>query len=450
MSQDIFGKYKLVLGLEIHMHLKTARKMFCRCSADVYGAEPNTHTCPTCLGLPGALPVPNFDAVRKTQLLGLALNSNLNENSRFDRKHYFYPDLPKGYQISQYKQPLCVGGFLELANGHKAEIERVHLEEDTAKSMHEKGKTLVDFNTSSMPLVEIVTKPTFTTIEDAVEFSKKVQMIVREFGLGDADMEKGQMRLEPNISLRTSDMEAKDELPPYKVEIKNINSFKFMEKAVRAEVERQRKLLEAGETPIQENRGYVEEKKTTVSQRSKEEAHDYRYFPEPDIPPMEFDAAYMEALKQEFNELQKYVVKPEDMLTKLEVHGLADNIVSSLVSLAQGVYPEAVKEFEDLIDSGLDPKEVANILVNRPEYRNITPQEFAQKLEKEKDKVSDEDILTLAIKNVLDNNQDAVQSYMAGKDSALQFLTGMVMRETKGKADANKVKELLISLIAQI
>ena len=448
MSEAIFGKYKLVLGLEIHLHLKTKRKMFCRCDADVYGKEPNTHTCPTCLGLPGALPIPNPSAIRKTQILGLALNSEISKNSRFDRKHYFYPDLPKGYQISQYKQPLCVGGYLELDSGQKAEIERVHLEEDTAKSMHEGGKTLVDFNLSSMPLVEIVTKPIFTSIEDAVEFSKVVQVLVRDLGIGDANMEKGQMRLEPNISLRTLEMEEKGELPDYKVEIKNINSFRFMEKAVTAEVIRQRELLNSGESPTQENRGYNEAKKTTVSQRSKEEAHDYRYFPEPDIPPMEFDAAYIKELEEEFKKVEENLVKPDDLKGSLkDRYGLAENIIESIIDLSQGVYAEAIKQLETLVESGLNSKEVANMLVNRPDYRNITPKEFSKKLENEKDKVSDEGVLTEAIKDVLDKNQDAVQSYKVGKENALQFLIGMVMRDTKGKADAQKVKELLLDQI---
>ncbi|MFC1700498.1 Asp-tRNA(Asn)/Glu-tRNA(Gln) amidotransferase GatCAB subunit B, partial [Patescibacteria group bacterium] len=223
---------KLVLGLEIHLHLNTKIKMFCGCSSDIWGKDPNTSTCPTCLGLPGALPVPNEEAVRKTQLLGLALGCTINNNSRFDRKHYFYPDLPKGYQISQYKQPLCVGGELKLDSGIVAKIERVHLEEDVAKSFHEKDKTLLDFNKSGVPLVEIVSEPCFTNVKDAVDYSKKIQRIVRAIGVGDVDMEKGQMRLEANISLRTQDMEEKGELHPYKVEIKNINSFRFMEKAV--------------------------------------------------------------------------------------------------------------------------------------------------------------------------------------------------------------------------
>ena len=187
-------KYKLVLGLEIHLHLKTATKMFCGCDADIWQAEPNTHTCPTCLGLPGALPVPNFEAIEKTQLLGLALGAKLNHNSRFDRKHYFYPDLPKGFQITQYKQPLCEGGEVPLDSDRVGELERIHLEEDTAKSFHEvgeNGKTLIDFNKSGMPLVEIVTKPCFTTPEDAADFGKKIRDTVRLLKISDADMEKG-------------------------------------------------------------------------------------------------------------------------------------------------------------------------------------------------------------------------------------------------------------------
>src|SRR3989344_6138652 len=272
-------EYKLVLGLEVHIHLKTETKMFCACDSNIYEAEPNTHVCPVCLGLPGALPVPNFEAIKKTQVLGLALDSILNKESRFDRKHYFYPDLPKGFQISQYKQPLCEGGEIELDSGNKVSLERIHLEEDTAKSFHENGRTLIDFNKSGMPLVEIVTKPVFKTVGESVEFCKKIQDIIRYLEIGDADMEKGQMRLEANISIRTEEMEKKGILPEYKVEIKNINSFRFMEKAVRAEIQRQKDLWDKGTMPVQANRGYDEDSGVTVSQREKEEAHDYRYFP---------------------------------------------------------------------------------------------------------------------------------------------------------------------------
>lgn len=449
MTDNIFGKYKLVLGLEIHLHLKTDRKMFCRCETNVYGAEPNTHTCPTCLGLPGALPVPNPEAVRKTQILGLALNSELNKNSRFDRKHYFYPDLPKGYQISQYKQPLCIGGYLDLDSGYQTEIERIHLEEDTAKSMHEGGKTLIDYNLSSMPLVEVVTKPTFRTIEDAEGFGRKIQRLVRDLGLGDADMEKGQMRLEPNISLRTEEMQNRDELPNYKVEIKNINSFRFMSKAVRAEVKRQRKMLDNGEQPIQENRGYDEDKKTTVSQRSKEQAHDYRYFPEPDIPPMEFDDTYLESVTAEYKKLSQNVFDPKKIERELvDQYKLPENIAKSIVNLSQGEYPKAVEELMTHVKNGFEADEVAKLLVNRPEYRNLTTKELEKKIKESKDKISDDDVLEKAIKKVINQNQDAVESYKSGKENALQFLMGMVMRETKGKADAEKVRNLLIEKIS--
>ena len=308
-KENLRNNYRLVLGLEIHLHLNTKKKMFCMCSADIWEKEPNSLTCPVCLGLPGALPVPNEDAVKKTQFLGLALGCSLNQNSRFDRKHYFYPDLPKGYQISQYKQPLCVGGFVELDSGFKAEIERVHLEEDVAKSFHEKNKTLLDFNKSGVALVEIVTKPVFTNVSNAVEFCKKIQQIVRFLDIGDVDMEKGQMRLEANISLRTLDMEKRGELPKYKVEVKNINSFRFMEKAVLAEIDRQSDVFEKGETPVQENRGFNEVTGKTVLQRAKEEANDYRYFPEPDIPPMYFSDKYIDELKKQIPELPHQIKK---------------------------------------------------------------------------------------------------------------------------------------------
>ena len=439
MSKDLFGEYKLVLGLEIHLHLNTDTKMFCRCSAKIEGLEPNSNTCPTCLGLPGALPVPNADAVRKTQLLGLALGSEIAADSKFDRKHYFYPDLPKGYQISQYKEPFCLGGSIELPTGNVAELERIHLEEDTAKSIHEGSKTLIDFNMSSMPLVEIVTKPTFKTIEEASEFGRYIQKTVKELGLGDVNMEKGQMRLEPNISLRTAEMEAAGELPEYKVEIKNINSFRFMEKAVRAEVKRQRAMLENGETPIQENRGYNEETQSTVGQRSKESAHDYRYFPEPDIPPMRFDDAYMVALKKEFEEISSKTPSAQKMeeVTALQI---PDSLKERVVALLSS---QEIKTLLETVDLGADAKEATNAFLNKKEVRSMSAKEIVSLLAEKKEKVSDESELDGILDQVIEANEDAVQSYKSGKESALQFLVGMVMRETKGKAAADVVIALL-------
>ena len=445
MSEDILGKFKLVLGLEIHLHVKTEKKMFCRCSTDIYKKEPNTHTCPTCLGLPGALPVPNKEAIRKTHLLGKALNSEINRNSRFDRKHYFYPDLPKGYQISQYKQPLCVGGHIDLEDGFRAENERVHLEEDTAKSMHEGSKTLIDFNMSSMPLVEIVTKPVFTSVAHAVEFSKRVQKIVQDYKLGDANMEKGQMRLEPNISLRTEEMELAGELPPYKVEIKNINSFKFMEKAVKAEIKRQKELLEKGDSPIQENRGYDEATGKTVSQRTKEHAHDYRYFPEPDIPPLVFDEAYLQDIENEFADRVEKVPSRIISITLTEKLKISDD---ALVKKATDILSKKdVEKIAKLVEMGHPNKVVLNIFINKKEVRGMSVEEIDTLLKDAQDKVSDESELVEIAKKVLENNQDAVEKYKNGKTSVLQFLVGMMMKETKGKADAPTARELLLKLI---
>jgi len=438
MNKITNENFRLVLGLEVHLHLNTKRKMFCYCSADVWEKEANSITCPVCLGLPGALPVPNEEAVRKTQLLGLALNCTLNENSRFDRKHYFYPDLPKGYQISQYKQPLCVGGYVDLDSGFKAEIERVHLEEDVAKSLHLKEKTLLDFNKSGIPLVEIVTKPVFSSSRDAVEFCKKIQNIVRFLGIADVDMEKGQMRLEANISLRTSEMEESGELADYRVEIKNINSFRFMEKAVIAEVKRQLEIFEKGEIPVQENRGFDEDKGVTVSQRGKEEAKDYRYFPDPDIPPMVFSQEYIEKLRAELPELS-YQLK----VRFIAEYGLSKELASSLVN---NLNKEVLEKFEILVKSGLDSKKVANALINKKETHELSVDEFKEFLGVEKELMSGEG-LQISVKKVLAENSKAVEDFKNGKGTAVQFLLGQIMRETHGSVDPAVARELIIEAL---
>jgi aspartyl-tRNA(Asn)/glutamyl-tRNA(Gln) amidotransferase subunit B len=425
-EKELLGNYCLVLGLEIHLHLKTSKKMFCGCSADIWGKEPNTVTCPVCLGLPGALPVPNFEAVRKTQLLGLALNCSINGDSRFDRKHYFYPDLPKGYQISQYKQPLCVDGKLVLDSGNTADIERVHLEEDVAKSFHEGEKTLVDFNKSGIPLV------------DAVDYCKQIQTIVRYLGIGEADMEKGQMRLEVNISLRTKKMEEKNELADYKVEVKNINSFKFVEKAVKAEIIRQREILESGGVPAQENRGFKETEKGTVSQRSKEEAKDYRYFPEPDIPPMEFDEKYISELKENIPELPGDTKK--ELVSEYKISG------NSAKVLVDNLGTEYIYKFKALVAAGVEPSAAANVLINKTELRNLTVEEIASDIKKCPPQLPREE-LEQVITKVLSENIKAVEDYKNGKEASMQFLVGAAMKQLKGKADASVIKDFLVSKI---
>ena len=432
--------YKLTLGLEIHIQLNSARKMFCGCDANIWQAEPNTRTCPTCLGLPGALPVPNFESVQKAQLLGLALNCQPNKNSHFDRKHYFYPDLPKGYQISQYKEPLCGEGFLDLTGGKRATIERIHLEEDTAKSFHEGDKTLIDFNKSGISLVEVVTTPCFTEVADAVAFCKKVQDIARVLNISEADMEKGHMRLEANISLRTAEMEQKGELAKYKVEVKNINSFRFMEKAVLYEVKRQSDLLDAGETPKQENRGWDERKGATVPQRDKEEAHDYRYFPDPDIPPMVFDDKYFDDLRTQLPELP-YQLKER----LIKTYGL-NNASTEFFSTSSGI--DLAKKFEAVAKKADDPQRIANLMINKPEYREMSMEDIISVTKKNAGTVSAPDInIDDIIKKVLAENESAVQSYKAGKKNVLQFLIGVVLKKAGGKVSPDAVKLALIRII---
>ncbi len=431
---ELLGKYKLVVGMEVHVQPKTAQKMFCGCDANIWGAEPNTHTCPTCLGLPGALPVPNSEAVKKTQMMGLALNCKLNEDSRFDRKHYFYPDLPKGYQISQYKKPLCENGELLLESGNKADIERVHLEEDVAKSFHQGGKTLIDFNKSGIPLMEIVTRPCFRFIEDAVDYCKKLQVICRYLGISEADMEKGQMRLEANISIRTAEMEEKDQLPPYKVEVKNINSFKFMEKAVKAEVVRQREIWESGDMPVQENRGYDEFKNVTVPQREKEEASDYRYFPEPDIPPMVFDEKHFAGLKEMLG------VLPQNLRKEMEEKGVSKEQSRILVEV---MGREAVEKLNGLTAGGISASKAASVLINRKDLAVLSVDEIISKMKDEGDKVTDVEEIRKVVASVIEKNPQAVEDYRKGKDSAVKFLLGCVMREMGGRADPAAALELI-------
>ena len=427
-------KYHLVLGLEIHFQLKTKKKVFCGCLADYHGSAPNTHVCPSCLGLPGALPVANFEAIKKAQILGTALNCKLNEFSRFDRKHYFYPDLPKGYQISQYEFPLCEGGYIKLDSGKTCELERIHLEEDTAKSIHKSGETLIDFNKSGSPLVEVVTKPIFETALEAVEFGKKLQDIVRTLGIADVDMEKGQLRLEANISLRDDEMLEKDILPDYKVEVKNINSFKFLERAINYEIERQTEILSKGEKVPQENRGFNEAKNITVLQRKKEEAKDYRYFPDPDLPPMEFTKEYFAELKESLPEL------PFDTYQRLKNKYSLNDSQARFLSNGEGL--DMVSKFIQISEK-FDPVKVANLLINKPEFRDLSVEDFIIKAKSlESVEISDERI-SEAVTEVLKRELDAFEKLKNGKDQVLMYLVGQVLRELKAKVGSEKIIQII-------
>lgn len=439
--------YKLVCGLEVHAELKTKSKMFCSCKNDPFGAkEPNIYTCPVCLGMPGALPVANRQAIEWTIKLGLALNCKINLFSKFDRKNYFYPDLPKGYQVSQYDIPFCYDGYIDTAEG-RVRIHRIHLEEDTAKLSHQEidldgdGKlekaTLIDFNRSSVPLVEIVTEPDIISAIQAKEYGQKLRQIMRYLDIANCDMEKGGMRLEANISLRK---EGHQELPDYKVECKNINSFKFLESAINYEVARQTEILQNGEKPIQETRGYNPSTSKTFSQRTKEDAADYRYFPDPDLPPIEFTVEEIEKIRATLPELpdakavrfaKDYKIN-EKSAQELTLNKQKSEFFEEVIKIAQ-------KE-------NLDCQKLVNSLVNKKIKFEFT--ESANEVVK-KFKINstsetiDQSELQSIIKEVLINNKDAVVKYKSGKTAVIGFLIGQIMQKIGKKADVNQVREVL-------
>ena len=421
-------KYKLTIGMEIHVELDTNSKMFCGCPAKHFQIKPNTHTCPVCLGLPGALPVPNKKAIDWTVLTGLALECKINKESTFDRKHYFYPDLPKGFQLSQYDDPFCVNGKLELDSGKIIRINRVHLEEDAGKLIHSnlKGKkvSLVDFNRSGVSLMEIVTEPDITSDAEAKDFLKKLRDIIRALKVSSCDMDKGSMRLEANISLNPSPK-------PYKVEVKNLNSFKFVEQAINYELKRQKKLLEKGITPKQETRGFNSKTKTTFSQRSKEAAEDYRYFPEPDIPPIVLT-------ENDINTIKKLLPKlPDQQIKELE---LPEDIAKLLVSKSKNLkyYKGNLTKATDL---GLDEKKFANFIINKK--INIDKPVESQLKNLTQSKTADQDLINEVIKE----NPEVIEKFKAGKKSVIGFLVGQVLKKAKGQADP---KQTQISLLGKL
>lgn len=427
-----------IIGLEIHVELKTVSKMFCGCPADHFGKQPNTQTCPVCLGLPGALPVPQKKAVDWTIMIGLGLNCTIARESKFDRKHYFYPDLPKGYQISQYDEPLCYQGSIETSSG-RIRITRVHLEEDTGKLLHKKvnGRdvTLVDFNRSGVPLVEIVTEPDIRCASQAKELAQKLRTILRYLGVSDCDMEKGSMRIEANVSVASTPQE----LPDYKVEIKNINSFRFLEKAIEQELVRQRAILEKGEKPKQETRGWDETRGTTRPQRYKETAADYRYFPEPDIPPMVFDPKDVARLKEKLPEMPDQVVSR--WLKEFSVRrDYADLLVADrpTMQFVERAFLVAAK-------SSVPINTVAGEIVNRRlDPEKTSPSELVSKLSaRREDKVKSETELEGWIDQAIDALPRAVQDYQRGKTGAIAALIGKVMQLSGGKADATAVRRMI-------
>lgn len=441
------NNYETVVGLEIHVELSTNTKMFCRCSVPTLQDKPNTRTCPICLGLPGALPFPNSKAIENCIKIGLALNCSINKESFFERKNYFYPDLPKGFQISQLLHPFGEKGYLEIKVGNntkKIGITRVHMEEDTGKLIHstvdEKEVSLIDFNRSGVPLVEIVTEPDIRSGEEAKLFLTELQKIIRYLEVSDADMEKGHMRLEPNISLRPI---GHKELANYKVEVKNINSFKFVDKAIQFEEKRHAELLDKGITPIQETRGWNEFKNKTVSQRSKEEAHDYRYFPEPDIPPISFTDQEVDKIKKEIPELPHE--KTKRFVKEFYISYYHAEILTRDKKIAD-FYEQAVKDGKT---HGVDAKIIANYIINKkPNIEQEEPAGLVVKIKNETTvKSYDEKKLEEGINKVLSENASIVEEYKTGKVQVLGYLIGQTRKSLPEAKDVNQIRKTLLKML---
>lgn len=439
--------YETVVGMEIHVELSTQSKMFCRCSVPTLSDKPNTRTCAVCLGLPGALPFPNKKAVEDCIKIGLALHCSVNKQSFFERKNYFYPDLAKGFQTSQYLHPFGEKGYLDIKVGSETKrigITRVHMEEDTGKLTHAtvdgKEVSLIDFNRSGVPLVEIVTEPDIRTGEEARIFLTELQKIIRYLNVSDADMEKGHMRLEPNISLRPT---GQKELAKYKVEVKNINSFKFVEKAIEFEEKRHKELLDRGETPVQETRGWNEFKNITVSQRSKEEAHDYRYFPEPDIPPIEFTNNEVEAIKSQIPEL------PEEKKKRYMIDFLLTDYNAEILTRDKTVsdfFEEAVKIGKE---HNVGAVTIANFIINKkPNLEELEPAGLVKHIVDQSVVVRvDEDVLSETLKTILSENTKAVEEYKAGKTQLLGFFIGQTKKALPDAKDTDQIRNALIKML---
>jgi len=489
--------FETIIGLEVHAQLLTKSKMFCRCSADYASALPNTHVCPVCLGMPGVLPTINKQAVEYTIMTALALNCTISDYTKFDRKNYPYPDLMKGYQISQYDAPIGHGGCLTIeVNGGKKRIgiTRVHLEEDVAKLVHRTSSdgesySLVDVNRSGVPLMEVVGEPDLRCAEEARQYLVKLRSILRYLGVSTGNMEEGSFRCDANISIRPEN--SRDSLA--KVEVKNMNSFKAVYQALEFEAKRQRKVVAEGKRLTQETRGWVEEKGKTVSQRSKEYAHDYRYFPEPDLPPLMINRDWVEEIRARLPELPE--ARRDRFMAEYKLPPYEANLLTGSRDMAD--------YFEDFVKAG-EPSslsqperaklgsnwllgEVSRIMnannIDILDFRErVSPEQLARltdlvvkgsvsgttakpvleemfKTGKDADEIiaqrgliqiSDTEQLRQTVNQVITANTQAVADYKAGKEQALKFLVGQVMRVTRGRANPKLVNELLKEKLAEV
>src|SRR5713226_6588499 len=484
MTTDILAATdcEIVIGLEVHSQLLTRSKMFCSCSTDYANAAPNTHVCPICMGMPGVLPVINRQAVAYTIMTALALNCTIPEYSKFDRKNYPYPDLMKGYQISQYDIPLSKNGYLTIdydSQIMRIGITRVHLEEDTARLLHHEGYSLVDINRSGTPLMEIVSEPDMRSPEEARLYMQKLREILVYLGVSSGRMEEGSLRCDANISIRPRGQQALG----VKTEIKNMNSFRSVERALEYEVQRQIEIVRSGETIHQETRGWVETKGITVPQRSKEQAHDYRYFPEPDLPPLVISRGWVEELRAQLPELPdarraRYMTEnglyAQDANVLIEEKSLGDYFeqvmaisqVSDRKARAKAASNWLLSEVVRLLkasnmsldDCPLSPAALANLLDLLDEER-ITGKQAKEVLDEAfasgempgeivlrkgmKPPISDERELERIVEEVITKNAKVVNDYRAGKTNALQALVGKIMKQTHNQAKADIVQKLL-------
>ena len=481
-------QYETVIGLEVHVQLLTQSKMFCSCRADYQSAPVNSRVCPVCLGLPGTLPVINKKAVEYTIMTGLALGCKIPGFTKFDRKNYPYPDLMKGYQISQYDMPLAMNGHLDItADGQdrRVRVERVHLEEDVSKRQHVNASggdahSLVDVNRSGVPLMEVVSHPDMRTPEEARSYLTKLHSIIQYLGVSTANAQDGSFRCDANISLRPVGQEEYGT----KAEIKNMNSLRSVFLALNHEVERQRKLLDAGERVVQETRGWSEERNATYSQRSKEEAHDYRFFPDPDLPPLVVDAAWVEEIRNRIPELaaqrltrftEQYGLPEYDARLLTNSKAMADFFerttgIKTLAGAESGkfaknvsnwmlgdlsrllnvknkeitespVSPEHLAELIDLVDQGALSVSMAKTVLEEAFDSGGSPAQIVEK--KGYTQISDSSAVESAVGQALDANPQAVADYLGGKETAAKFLVGQVMKITKGQAKPDLVNQLV-------
>ena len=475
-------KYEVVIGLEVHAQLKTKTKIFCTCPVN-FGNEPNSNVCPVCLGMPGVLPVLNKQVVAYAIKTGLALNCEISQHCKFDRKQYFYPDLPKNYQISQYDQPICKNGHLEI-NEKKIGIERIHMEEDAGKlvhagsdRLHGSDYSLVDYNRTGTALLEIVSRPDIRSTEEAKNYAQTLRSILRYLEVCDGNLEEGSMRCDVNISLRPVGSSTFGT----RAEIKNVNSFRSLVKAIEVEIERQTEILESGGKVIQETRLFEENSGTTVSMRSKEEAHDYRYFPEPDLAPLEISQKWIDEIKQTVPELphakkirypKDYGLNAEDIRVLTEDKNMAE-YYEAVVRLGAnpkkaanwliGPVTAYLKEHKtDIINCCMTPTQLADLLIliekgtvsdstAKTEIlgdvlsKGTNPEEIIK--QKNLAQISDEGAIKAIVKEVLDQNPDQAKQLKEGKDKVKGFFVGQVMKKMSGKANPALVNKLISELI---